>query len=289
MTKRISIATLAVLMLCSCNLLSSLVHDDQVVAKAGGQRLYLSELRKYIPEGSSPEDSAALAMQFINSWAMEHLFEKTAESRLSKDEKNMDKELESYRRSLLRYRYEQRYINDRLDTLITQAQLEEYHQSHKEALELPRPVLKVRFIDIMSDSPNYVEIMAKLSSEGGQELKDLDSLAHVSALRYFDNSSVWTDAAVLAREFGTDYVTMLSHLKDNMIVFEYSDRGETRAAWVSAIIRSGQAPLEYCESSIRDNILSERKRDLLNNLEQDLLTNALEKKDFVIYKNEQNN
>ena len=74
-----------------------------------------------------------------------------------------------------------------------------------------------------------------------------------------------------------------------MIVFEYSDRGETRAAWVSAIIRSGQAPLEYCESSIRDNILSERKRDLLNNLEQDLLTNALEKKDFVIYKNEQNN
>ena len=46
-----------------------------------------------------------------------------------KAKKGVDKELEAYRRSLLRYRYEQRYINDRLDTLITPAQLEEYYKS----------------------------------------------------------------------------------------------------------------------------------------------------------------
>lgn len=286
MTNRLTAIIAAALVLCSCNMIGPLVHDDQVVARAGGQRLYLSELEKYIPGDSSPEDSAALAQQFINSWALDRLFEKTARSHLSKEEKNVDRELELYRSSLLRYRYEQRYINDRLDTLITRAQLEEYHKTHKEALELPRPILKLRFIDIMSDSPNYEEIMEKLSSEGGQSLKDLDSLAQISALRYFDKSDKWTDAAVAAREFGTDYTTMLSHLKGDRIVFEYADRGETRAAWVAAILRSGQAPLEYCETTIRDNILSERKRDLLDNLEQDLLTNAKDKKDFVIYQNE---
>ena len=55
---------------------------------------------------------------------------------------------------------------------------------------------------------------------------------------------------------------------------------------VFSIQQKGQAPLEYCRNSIRDNILSERKRELLKNLEQDLLKNAQEKKDFVIYKNE---
>ena len=273
-------------LLCGCNIINSLVHDDQVVARVGGERLYLSELQHYIPAGTSPEDSAAIALQYINSWATEHLYLRTAESRLSKEEKNVDKELEAYRRSLLRYRYEQRYINDRLDTLITQQQMEEYYKSHAATLELQRPILKVRFVDIMADSPNYDEIMEKLSSEGGQALKDLDSLAYVSAPRFFDNSNTWMDAAVLAREFGTDWSTMLSKLKDKYIIFNYEDRGETRAAYVFAIQKNGQAPLEYCRAAIRDNILSERKRELLKNLEQDLLKNAQDKKVFIIYKNE---
>lgn len=284
-TRTLALAAVCAL-LCGCNIINSLVHDDQVVARVGGERLYLSELNNYIPDGSSPEDSAAIALQYINSWATEHLYVRTAESRLTKEEKNVDKELEAYRRSLLRYRYEQRYINDRLDTLITQQQLEEYYKSHAATLELQRPILKVRFVDIMADSPNYDEIIEKLSSEGGQALKDLDSLAYVSAPRFFDNSNTWMDAAVLAREFGTDWSTMLSKLKDKYIIFNYADRGETRAAYVFAMQSKGQAPLEFCSAAIRDNILSERKRELLKNLEQDLLKNAQEKKVFVIYKNE---
>ena len=286
MTRNCLFLTLACIALSACNVISSIVHDDQVVARVGSERLYRSELDKYIPGGSSPEDSAAIARQYINSWATGHLFQKTAEDRLSKEEKNVDKELEAYRRSLLRYRYEQRYIGDRLDTLITEAQLEEYYKAHAAALELPRPILKVRFVDIMSDSPNYDEILEKLPSEGGQDLKDLDSLAYVSAPRFFDSSDTWMDAAVLAREFGTDYSTMLGKLKDKYIIFDYDDRGETRAAYVFAIQYKGQAPLEYCRNTIRDNILSERKRTILDNLEQDLLKNAQDKKDFIIYENE---
>jgi len=286
MTIRTLALSAALAFLCGCNIISSLVHDDQVVARVGGERLYLSELKSYIPAGTSPEDSTAIALQYINSWATEHLYLKTAEARLSKEEKNVDKELEAYRRSLLRYRYEQRYINDRLDTLITQQQLEEYYKAHAASLELARPILKVRFVDIMTDSPNYDEILAKLPSEGGQSLKDLDSLTYVSAPRYFDSSDKWMDAAVLAREFGTDWSTMISKIRDRYIIFNYEDRGETRAAYVFSIQSKGQAPLEYCIASIRDNILSERKRELLKNLEQDLLKNAQDKKDFIIYKNE---
>lgn len=286
MTIRILALSAACALICGCNIINSLVHDDQVVARVGGERLYLSELRSYIPAGTSPEDSTAIALQYINSWATEHLYLKTAEARLSKEEKNVDKELEAYRRSLLRYRYEQRYINDRLDTLITQQQEEEYYKAHAASLELARPILKVRFVDIMTDSPNYDEILAKLPSEGGQSLKDLDSLTYVSAPRYFDSSDKWMDAAVLAREFGTDWSTMVSRIKDKYIIFNYEDRGETRAAYVFSIQSKGQAPLEFCSASIRDNILSERKRELLKNLEQDLLKTAQDKKDFIIYKNE---
>ena len=94
------------------------LFGDAVVARVGDHRLMRSELAEYIPAGVSSEDSLALAQQYIKSWAEELLFLDMAESRLSKEEQDVSKELEEYRRTLLKYRYEERYINERLDTLI---------------------------------------------------------------------------------------------------------------------------------------------------------------------------
>ena len=100
-------------------------------------------------------------------------------------------------------------------------------------------------------------------------MNDTETIAHL-----------WTDAAILAREFGTDWETMLSRMKDGYITIEGDD---VRAAYVFDIIRKGMAPMEFCAPVIRDNILSARKRGLLEKLEQDLLTEAQDKKTFVIY------
>ena len=138
----------------------------------------------------------------------------------------------------------------------------------------------MRFVSFFKDSPHKDEILDKLPSRGGAGQHDLDSLAYMSALRYLDRSSEWTDAAVLAREFGTDWETMLSQLKNGYIIIEGED---IRAAYVFQSISKGAAPLDFCAPAIRDNILSSRKRGLLEKLEQDLLTEARDKKDFVIY------
>ena len=52
------------------------------------------------------------------------LFMDMAETELSKGEKDVSREIESYRRSLLKYRYEQKYVNQRLDTAVTEADIE---------------------------------------------------------------------------------------------------------------------------------------------------------------------
>lgn len=280
MTKIVSILTL-LLTLSSCSFISSFIHDDEVVARVGNEKLYLSELSSYIPDTVSPEDSTNLAMQYITSWARDLLYLNLAENQLSKAEQDVSRELEDYRRSLLRYRYEQLYVNDRLDTLITDAQIESYYKEHEDYFKLQRPILKVRFLDIMSDSPNAELIIRCMSSDDYSEVLAADSLAYQSALRYFDKSDVWMDAAVLAREFSTDYVTMLSSLSDSFIRIEQD--GRLRIAFVLDIRRSGTAPVEYASAQIRDNILSDRKHRLLKSLEQDLLKDALEKKKLVIY------
>lgn len=274
---------LALAALCSCNTISSIVHDDEVVAKVGKHKLYKSELADYIPEFASPDDSANLAMQYINSWATELLYMDVASQQLSKAEMDVTAELEDYRKSLLKYRYEQRYVNDRLDTLITQQQIQKYYTDNKHIFELERPIMKVRFIDIMKGAQNKDLILKKMGSQDYEDIGLADSLARSAALRYWDCSDQWVDAVVLAKEFGMDYESMLKHLKGDFIIVESDDRPDLMAAYICEMQIAGVAPVEYCEDKIRNYILSARKHQLIAGLEQDLLTDALSHKNLVIY------
>jgi hypothetical protein len=273
------------LLLCllSCERISNFIHDDEVVAKVGREKLYRSQLENYIPSGLSSEDSTNLALQYIKSWATEKLFVGLADSQLSKSEKDVTKELEEYRNSLLRFRYEQRYLNERLDTVITYSEIETYYNEHKDLFILDVPIVKARFLNIMKDSPNRERIIRKMSSSDYDDLVEADSLAYSSALKYFDYSDRWITAVSLAKEFETDYATMLSGLKNGYIEVD-TGNGDLRVAYICDIRRGGTlAPIEYCEDRIRDIILSTRKHALFTDLERELLDDALDKQNFVIY------
>ena len=275
--------SLSIFAVTSCNAVQNLIHDDVVVAKVGKHKLYRSELRKYIPAGVSSSDSTNLALQYINSWATGQLYSDMAVSQLSKADQDVTSELESYRRSLLRFRYEQQFVNERLDTLITEDQMMSFYKSHQSLFNLERPILKVRFIDIVKTSEHRESLIKKMSSNRPSDVVAVDSLARVFAIKYFDNSQTWMDASTLAKEFGTDYLTMLSQYRNNYITIESSDMADIKVAYVREMKKSGVAPYEFCIDRIREYILSERKRELLVALEQRLLDEASDKGQFVIY------
>ena len=280
----ILLATLVALLTpVSCEVLSNWIHDDGVVARLGRYKLTRSQVEAVIPDGTSQEDSLNLALQYINSWATELLFSQVASEQLTKGEQDVSSELEDYKRSLLKYRYEQRYLNERLDTVVSRNQIEQYYETHKALFVLERPIVKSRFLDIMQESPNLEILKKKMSSKDYEELSQADSLAYSSALKYEDRSDRWIDMVSFARDFGTDYGTLLARRdKDGFI--ELKGDGDVKIGYICELLPAGQpAPLEYCEDRIKEIIISNRRRDLLMALEQDLLSDALSKKNFVIY------
>lgn len=267
----------------SCRAISSFLHDDGIVAEVGSQRLYRSELDQIIPKGLSAEDSTRMARQYINTWASDLIFLTIAEEQLSKSEKDVTAELEDYRKSLLKYRYEQLYVNERLDTAVSEEAVEAYYEAHPDKFVLARPVLKARFLRISTDSPSIEPIKKKMVSDEVEDLIEADSLAYSSAMKFSTWNNEWIDASILAREFNTDHMTMLSSLKNGWIIME-DGSGMTDMAYVTQIIGKGQpAPLEYSTPTIKDMIISSRKQVLINSLEQGLLKDARENGKFVIY------
>ena len=276
--------TMALILPASCGWISDLIHDDEVVARIDKHKLYRSELASFIPRDATPEDSAKLAGQYINTWAKELLFVDVAEAELSKAESDVTKELEDYRRSLLKFRYEQQYIKDRLDTVITLSEIEAYYDTHKDLFALQVPIVRARFLDIMKESPALEQIKKMMASREYEELSMADSLAYTSALLYADRSDEWLDMPAYARYFGYDYGTVLSKLRPDGYIILEEEQGDVKIGFVCEMRKPGSvAPLEYCTDRIRDIILNNRKHALLSSLEQDLLKDALKQEKLIIY------
>lgn len=285
MSRWFSILTAAVILaaLPSCKAIQSFIHDGEVVARLGDHKLYLSELESIIPNWISPEDSINLANLYINSWATDKAFQDIAEQKLSKEEKDVSKELDAYRQSLLRYRFEQRYIAERLDTSVTDKEVVDYYDGHRDNFKLERPVLKARFMKIAKDSPNLQKIRKLMSSDDVEDVIAADSIAFNSAQRYFDLSDKWVDAVTLAAEFGVDYVQMLSR-KNGQFIEMPDGEDNLCVAYIADFVKAGEtAPLDFCEGRIKDIIISGRKHKLLTTLEQDLIEDAKVKENFEIY------
>lgn len=282
MRKVISIL-LAFLSLTSCEFLSSIIHDDTLVARIGKNKLFVSDVAKYIPDYVSSEDSLNLAMRYINTWASEILYMETAQEQLSKEELDVTNDLEQYRRTLLKYRYEQRYVNDRLDTLVTQTQIDRYYKNHQEYFKLKRPVLRYRYLAIPRNCDGKDRLLKLLASSDEEDLTLLDSLSASVALKYVDRSEEWSDILILAKDSDVPYEKLLSNMSNSFIIVSDPSSLEEKITYVCEIKTSGIAPSEYCKSEIVSMIQSERKHRLLSGLEQDLLQDALEHKTLVIY------
>lgn len=269
-------------MLASCKAISEFFDKEEVVAEVGQAKLRKSELDRVVPAGLPAEDSVRLARQYINTWALDQVFLNVAEQQLSKTEKDVTRELEAYRTSLLKYRYEQLYVNERLDTAVSDDAVQEYYEAHSSKFILQRPVVKARFLSISEDSPMLKTIRKKMSSDEVEDILEADSLAFSSAFKFTTWNNEWIDAAVMAREFGQDYASVLSGVSKG-----WNERTDTsgvvNAAYVTEMVPKGaMSPLEYSTPFIKDMIISARKQALVSALEHDLLEDARVNGKFVI-------
>lgn len=267
----------------SCKWFYSFIHDEELVASVGKYKLYRSELNAIMPKGLAAEDSIALAHQYINSWASSYVFLDIAERQLSSSELDVEDELEEYRKSLLKYRYEQNYINERLDTLVTPELIEEYYNANPTKFILKNSIVKARYLSISKDSPALANIRRKMVSEKDTDKIEADSLAYLSAQKYLTWQDKWIDLSVLANEFDMSEEGFLNNMKSRWI--EHTDTlGVLNLAYITDIVYSGnKAPVEYSTQRIKDIIISTRKHTLLTELEKELVKEARRNGSFEIY------
>ena len=266
---------IAALLISSCSFYDSVVRGDKV-AQIGRAALYKTDIEKVVPKGISAADSANLARQYIDSWAIKQLMLQKAEEQLPKGDKDVAQLLEDYRTQLLVFRYENKYREERLDTLVSDKEMEEYYNTHIYSFVGKNGVFKGRLVKMQNSSPN-LQVMRKLAKERDiEKLEALEQLAYNSAYKYSDYNNGWVDLNIVAKEVGVTLEDLQQVLKKEKLAAEIKDTVYTNVLQILEYIPAGETtPLEYNSAKIKEIIISRRKQELLSNLQRDILQDAL--------------
>src|SRR5262245_52684774 len=103
-------------------------ENRTVIARAYDYKLYDEDLLSVVPSGVSAEDSVANVRNFIDSWTRQKTLLHHAEKSLNDEKKNVTKELEEYRNSLITYAYETDLISKNLDTAISEEEITGFYK-----------------------------------------------------------------------------------------------------------------------------------------------------------------
>lgn len=270
--------------LSSCKMFDRLFRDD-IVARVGSEVLYRTDIEALNIKGYSKEDSVRIVSRYIMSWAKSRLLLDLAESRLSKEEKNVEEQLEEYRRQLLVYRYEKSYVEQRLDTLVLEDEYRLFYDANPESLGAQVPYFQGVVVKISMNSPN-INTVRSLSRKSDEDSRSrLRDLCYISAEKYFFLEE-WTPLDYISHEIGLDMPEIVKAI-ENYGRMERESSGYLFIVFADEYVpQGGLIPYSAARNKMKEVILSRRKQELLTTLERNLLNDAMNSSKFIIYHDE---
>ena len=272
-----------ILLLTGCNNTHNQIKRI-AVAEVGSKILYYDEMPKLILRGVNEADSVALIQNYINKWTKRQLLLQKAEDNLSpalKDE--IDKQLDETRSNLVIYQYQQQMIMEKLDTLLTDTELENYYTSNENSFVLTSNIVKALFIKLPLETPDLNKIRVLARSNDQKELQKLESICYQFAEKFDDFNEDWIPMNRLSVELNQNIDNEEDFLKRNTFI-ESSDSASTYLVSIRDYrLRSSLAPFEYVKDDIKRIILNSRRFEFIQSLENGIYNDALKKNSFKIY------
>jgi len=253
------------------------------LAQVGERVLYKEDIEILFPESLSNTDSVLWVDDFIKKWVRSELVILNAEQNLTPEQKDVEKELEEYRNSLLTYRYKNELLVQKMDTVITDAEVSDYYDKHKNEFILKRNIVKAIYLKIPLEVANPEIVKDLTRSEDPRELARLDEYSVQYAKTYDRFEDKWVISENVIHQFPEEIDDEERFFRRNKYM-ESSDTDYYYFICIRDFRLEGQvAPVAYVEPEIRSILLNERKVKFLRNIEDDIYSEGLASGKFKIF------
>ena len=277
------IASCCLIFLISCDLFDVQEKqrtNNEILAIVNTEKFFKKDLTILLPQNINKIDSQLLVKSYIQDWAIKKLLLEKAENNSSLETVNqIDDLVKDYKESLLINNYKEQLVKQKLDTIVTEKELEEYYLLNKENFKLNEELVKIKFLHIDNTINDKKEILKLFKSDDILDLEELEKQELSFKFHQF-NDSTWTqlDNVLLKLPFSKEKL-----LKKTKFIQKQDSIGLYLVAIKDVLEQKSIAPLSYVIPTIDQMILHKRKIQLIRDIEKIIINDAIQNNNFKIY------
>ena len=268
------IVLIALVSLHACVLFSDDTIENKVVVSAFGKNLLLDSLCSRIPDELSFEDSTLLSERIIEGWVRENVLLAQAEKNINEFSSAFESSIKSYRNALLVTQFEREFIASRVDTKVQDEEIEKFHSDYPELFQLKEHVLRAVFFEINTEEDMLDSARIWLTTADSSSIPKLEQWSIERGAHFALDVDYWWLLSDLLQTVPMQVYRIEDQLRDRRLI-EFTD-GDSRYLLriLEHRLKDLPSPISIARKRIVDLIIQERRRSILENLRDDLVSDA---------------
>lgn len=253
---------------------------DEILVQYEGRKLRFKEVAENIPEEIQGEDSLQFINNFIDRWLKDQILIKDASTQLNElDEINQL--AEKYKDELLLLKYEEKLLQEKLDTAISDAELLRYYNSNKSNYKLESTIFRFAMIKAnkpVTDSRKLDQLWANLNQNS---LQALNMYCQNNADICFLNPAKWYQWVDIKSFIPAKFLqekSINAGLRRDFADFSHS----YKIHFYEVVRPHEDPPLSFVKDQAKKAILHQRKIKLLENHKTERYEKELKEKRIQI-------
>lgn len=254
---------------------------DPVLAMVYAKKLSMSDLEGMFPPTATKEDSIQIISNFTVRWTQEQVFLSEAEKHIPAD-LSIEQLLKKYKESLIGLNFQQKLINQNLDSTVTEDEIRDFYEKNKEQYLLETSIIRCYFVKI----PASIKEM-KAAREWWDDLtpansKRLAGLADKYNGTYHLVDSVWHNVSDIETLFPKGRISARNWTNSERLSFS-DNEFQYFFKVLELVSKQESAPISYVAEKAKLIILNKRKNKLIEDFKTKLYETELRKNNVKIF------
>lgn len=256
--------------------------DEIYVAKVDDKSYSLHELQSQLPAGMTKQDSLARVNDILTRWVKKELMLRMAEENLDDAQRDLSKELEEYRNSMLIHRYQQQLLSQKLDTVLTEADIRKYYDNHPDKFRLDYNLVKAVYVEVPNAVAKPEQIRRWMNENSTRSMSELETYSFQYATKFDQFNNEWIDFNTILARIPAPKAEPGQLLRISRVL-EFNDLNNSYFIKINDYIAAGEkAPFDFVKDRIESLILNTRKMEFLQDLEKNIYEKGKRENRFTI-------
>lgn len=258
--------------------------NDKVIATVGDAKLTENDAYVLMKHMGMNYDNKKEVREFVEKWCEHEVYKQELKINHPDEWRLVQLRASEYQGDLSKFYIEENYTRKKLDTIVSDQELQEYYDAHQDEFLLNDYIVKALYLKIPKELDfKEEEVHINYLLKNDKDLAEINSYAKLYAQNYYFDDSSWIYFDELAKD-----IPLAKYNVDNIVLNRTKTYFSDDEHWyflniIDYKLKDEAPPLEFLKSQIRSIIVSQRLNDIREKNEAKLLKELKKKHEIEIH------